>query len=258
MRVRLPKFISRAGLSSRRTAEEWIREGRVTVNGRVVRDPGTPVDPDADHVKVDGRLIGSGPSHIYLLLNKPRGVVTTLRDPEGRPTVADLIKGVKARLFPVGRLDFQTEGLLLLTNDGELAHRLMHPRYGLERVYRVKVKGIPTRDVLQGLWRGVQIEPGLRVRAQAKFIRALKANAWLEMTLKEGRHREIRRMCEAVGHPVLALRRVRFGPLTLEGLPPGRYRALTVEEIRGLQRSVGRIETRHRRREYLDIPKDAG
>ena len=244
MRVRLPKVLARAGISSRRKAEDYIREGRVIVKGELVIEPGALVDPETDHIKVDGRRLRKPAPPIYLLLNKPRGVVTSLRDPQGRPTVVDLLKGFKARVFPVGRLDYDSEGLLLLTNDGELAQRLVHPRYGVERSYLVKVKGVPQQGALDRLREGIRLEPGLKVRGWVRMVRALKANAWLEVTLREGRHREVRRMCEAVGHPVLILRRIRFGPLTLEGLPAGRHRHLTEPEVRALRKlaaSRGRV-----------------
>jgi 23S rRNA pseudouridine2605 synthase/16S rRNA pseudouridine516 synthase len=227
--------MAQAGVASRRKAETMIREGRVSVNGKIVLRPGFLVDADKDSIKVDGRLLHSHPPHVYFLLNKPRGVVTSMEDPHGRPTVMDLMKGTKTRVFPVGRLDYQTEGLLLLTNDGELAHKLLHPRYALGRVYRVQVKGIPTRETLDKLRGGAHLEPGKRARVQVRFDRALKANAWLEITLREGRHREVRRICEAIGHPALVLKRIRFGPLSLRGIPTGRHRHLTEAEIRELR-----------------------
>ncbi len=232
---RLAKVLARAGVASRRGSEDRIRQGRVTVNGRVVLEPGTLVDPRKDHIKVDGRLLHPSFAPVYVLLNKPRGFVSTVRDPQGRPTVMDLVKGVKGRLFPVGRLDFETEGLLLLTNDGGMAHRLLHPRYGISRVYLVKVKGIPTREELASLRRGTCLKGGGKARAEVTLLRALKCNAWLRIVLREGRHREVRHMCEAIGHPVIALRRVAFGPLTLGDLPIGRSRPLTDREVRRLR-----------------------
>ncbi|MGQ9653744.1 MAG: pseudouridine synthase [Thermodesulfobacteriota bacterium] len=232
---RLAKVLARAGVASRRGSEDRIREGRVTVNGRVVLEPGTLVDPSADHIKVDGRLLRPSFAPLYILLNKPRGFVSTVRDPQGRPTVLDLIKGVKGRLFPVGRLDFNTEGLLLLTNDGEMAHRLLHPRYGMSRVYLVKVRGIPTKLELASLRRGTRVKGGKTAPAEVTLLRVLKSNAWLRIVLREGRHREVRDMCEAVGHPAIVLRRVAFGPLTLGDLPMGRFRPLTDQEVRGLR-----------------------
>jgi 23S rRNA pseudouridine2605 synthase len=236
MRARVSKVLAQAGVCSRRGAEEYIREGRVTVNGQVVKESAVLVDPANDHIKVDGRRLRPVPPSVYILLNKPKGVVTSLEDPQGRPTVADVLRGVKARVFPVGRLDYDTEGLLLLTNDGELANRLLHPRYGLERVYLAKVKGIPSREILERFRRGIPMEAGSRGQGDARLHRSLKANAWIEVVVREGKHHEVRRMCESVGHPVIALRRIGFGPLTLEGVPLGRYRHLTPTEVQALQR----------------------
>jgi 23S rRNA pseudouridine2605 synthase len=234
--VRLSKALAGAGVASRRKAESLVRAGRVTVNGHLILEPGTPVDPHRDHIKVEGRFIRAPAPLIYILLNKPKGVMTTLHDPQGRTTVKDLLKGVKTRLFPVGRLDYHTEGILLLTNDGELAQSLLHPRYGVERAYLAKVKGVPTPEDLERMRRGVCIQKGIVARAQAEIHRVLKKNAWLELVLREGRHREVRRMCRAVGYPVLSLKRTRFGPLTTGRLAPGQYRALTEAEIRRLKR----------------------
>jgi 23S rRNA pseudouridine2605 synthase len=231
--------MSRSGVTSRRKAEDLIRAGRVSVNGQVVSEPGFLVDTSKDDIKLNGRLLRPQPSPIYLMLNKPSGVITTVRDPQGRTTVLDLIKGPKVRVFPVGRLDYHTEGLLVLTNDGDLAHRLMHPSYGMKRTYQVKVKGIPTREELDQLRMGIYLKPGLCVRAQVRICRTPRTNAWLEMVLQERRHREVRRMCEAIGHPVLILRRIRFGPLTLHGLPRGKYRHLTDLEVKNLLKAVG-------------------
>lgn len=235
MNIRLPKAIARAGVSSRRQAEALIRQGRVTVNGLRIVEPGTLVDPERDHIKVNNRLLRTPPPPVYVLMNKPKGVVTTLRDPEGRPTIADFLSRFKVRLFPVGRLDYQTEGLLLLTNDGELAQRLLHPRHGIERTYLAKVKGIPTDADLAKIRKGIHLDAGLKVRAQVRLHRVPKVNAWLEIVIREGRHREVRRMCEACGYTVLALKRTRFGPLTTRGLPVGHHRRLTEPEVRHLK-----------------------
>lgn len=235
--IRLPKMLARAGVTSRRGAEALIREGRVAVNGKVVREPATMVEPEWDLVSVDGRKVDWTFSPLYILMNKPKGVVTSLKDPEGRPTVRDLLKGIHRRVFPVGRLDFNTEGALLLTNDGELAQRLLHPRYQMERIYWAKVKGILTPSSLERLRAGLELEPGVWARARVRVIRALKANSWLELTVREGRYREVRRMCEAVGHPVLALKRISFGTLSIRGLPPGGYRHLTPVEVERLRRA---------------------
>lgn len=236
--IRLSKMLARAGASSRRGAESLIQEGRVAVNGKVVLEPATMVDPEWDQVSVDGRKLQWTFSPLYILMNKPKGVVTTLKDPEGRPTVRDLLKGIHRRVFPVGRLDFNTEGALLLTNDGELAQRLLHPRYQVERTYWAKVKGIPTSSALERLRDGIELEPGVWARARARLVRVLKANSWLEMSVREGRYREVRRMCEALGHPVIALKRMSFGSLSIRGLPAGAYRHLTLAEVQRLRRGV--------------------
>lgn len=235
MKIRLQKAITAAGVTSRRTAESLIRLGCVTVNGKAVTDPKADVDPQQDHIRVNGRPLPRKAPLTYLLMYKPKGVVSTLHDPQGRITVRDLLKRVKVRVFPVGRLDLQSEGLLLLTNDGEMANRLLHPRYGVSRVYRAKVKGIPDERDLERIRRGVPLEPGARAKAKVKIYRVLKSNAWIEISLTEGRNREVRRLCEAVGHPVIALKRVRFGPLNLKGLRPGDVRPLSEEEIQMLR-----------------------
>jgi pseudouridine synthase len=238
--IRLAKFIAQAGVASRRGAEALIKGGEVRVNGKVVREPGTLVDPEEDRVQVENRELSRPFSPIYILMNKPRGVVTTLKDPQGRTTVRDLLKGIHRRVFPVGRLDYHTEGVLLLTNDGELAQRLLHPRYQVERTYQAKVKGVPSKVALERMREGIEVAPGVVFKARVRLHRVLKANSWLEFTLREGRYREVRRMCEAVGNPVLSLKRTRFGPLSIKGLPPGAYRQLTQAELEVLYRTVRR------------------
>lgn len=236
--IRLAKFIARAGIASRRGAEILIKEGKVKLNGKVVTEPAVMVNPREDRVRVGNRELSNPFSPIYILLNKPKGVVTTLKDPQGRMTVRDLVKGIHRRVFPVGRLDYHTEGVLLLTNDGDLAQKLLHPRYEIERVYQAKVKGIPGKAALERIREGVESEPGLILKAKVHVLKILKVNTWLEFTLSQGRYREIRKMCEAVGHPVLTLKRIRFGPLTVKGLPPGAYRHLTTAELELLHRAV--------------------
>lgn len=247
--MRLSKMLAKAGVASRRGAEALIKEGKVTVNGKRVTDPATRVNPWEDKVRVFGRRVFWNFSPLYILMNKPRGVVTTLKDPQGRPTVRDLLKHIHRRVFPVGRLDYDTEGVLLLTNDGELAQRLMHPRFGVERTYEVKVKGIPTPETLQRMRQGTSLDKGQVTKAKVRLLRTLKANSWLEVTLTQGRYREVRRMCEAVGHPVLALKRTKFGPLTVKGLPVGSYRPLTPLEIRRLKAWAYRSPKDHGERE---------
>jgi 23S rRNA pseudouridine2605 synthase len=231
---RLQKILSEIGVASRRRAEEMIREGRVTVNGRVARI-GEKADPLRDHIKVDGRLISRSSSRVYLLVYKPKNVVTTADDPEGRPTVMDLVKS-KSRLFPVGRLDYDAEGFLLLTNDGELAYRLSHPSFQVPRTYRVKVQGKPTPEEVRKLSRGVYLEDGLTAPCRIDFLKETDQNSWLEMTLHEGRNRQVKRMWEKMGYSVLKLTRTRLGGLSLGRLKPGEYRALRPTEVEKLKR----------------------
>ena len=235
MEVRLQKVIAASGLASRRKAEEWIAQGRVTINGKIVRELGTRIDPERDHVKVDGRHLKSVEPYAYLLLNKPKGIVSTLNDPEGRPTIEHLLHGVTLRMFPVGRLDFDTEGLMLLTNHGELAQALLHPRYHLAKVYLAKVKGVLNDDEIDQLARGVRLEDGMTAPATVKKVRKAAENSWLEVTIYEGRKHQIKRMFEVVGHPVLKLKRIRFGPLALGDLLPGEFRYLTDREANTLR-----------------------
>ncbi|WP_456433896.1 pseudouridine synthase [Thermosulfuriphilus sp.] len=235
---RLQKLISRAGIASRRKAEALIRAGRVMVDGRVVTELGLKVDPTKSRILVDGQLISIEPP-VYLLLHKPSGYLTALSDPYGRRTIKDLIAEVPYRVFPVGRLDNATEGLLLLTNDGELANRLLHPRYGVEKVYRVQVKGHPSPGALRRLLEeGVEVE-GRTVRPRSiKRLGRTRRTTMFEVVVTEGRKREIRRMFAFLGHPVKYLKRVRFGPLSLGDLAPGRWRYLRPEEIRALKRAA--------------------
>jgi pseudouridine synthase len=239
---RLQKLISAAGIASRRAAERLIVDGRVTVNGIVVTELGTRADPARDDVRVDGRRLRVSGKRCYVLLNKPRGYVTTRRDPEGRPTVMDLVPGEPASIYPVGRLDYDSEGLLLLTDDGELAARLMHPRHGIERVYEARVRGIPDARDLERLTTGVSIDGRrtlpARVRLAATDRGRERNQSLLVITLLEGRSRQVRRMCEAIGHPVVRLRRTRIGPISDPRLRPREYRHLTAREVRSLQAAV--------------------
>lgn len=243
--MRLVKWLAGAGAASRRAAGELIASGRVRVNGRVVQEPWLEVDPSTDQVHLDGRPLRPPWPGVYVLLHKPRGCVTTRRDPQGRPTVLDFLRGVKAPVVPVGRLDYDAEGVLLLTTDGALAHRLMHPRYGVERTYLVKVCGVPDKDVLRRLARGVLLADGASAAEGVRLDKRLERAAWLRLTVREGRNRLVKRMCEAVGHPVVKLHRVRFAGLSTAGLKAGGWRYLKEAEVRGLRRLAG-LEERGR------------
>jgi 23S rRNA pseudouridine2605 synthase len=233
--MRLNAYLARAGVSSRRRADELIAAGRVRVNG----EPGrldTAVGP-RDVVEVDGRRVA--PQKLaYVLLNKPSGVVTTARDPQGRPTVVEAVSH-PVRIVPVGRLDVDTTGALILTNDGSLAHRLAHPRYGVPKVYEAEVEGTPGRDALIQLREGVGLDDGVTAPAGARVLRRRSGTALLELTLHEGRKHQVKRMCAAVGHPVRALHRSRYAGLGLDGLRPGEHRELTSREVAGLRSLVG-------------------
>jgi 23S rRNA pseudouridine2605 synthase len=229
---RVQKVLARAGVGSRRACDELVAEGRVTVNG-VRAELGTRVDPDHDRIEVDGAPVGVRPGLVHYLLNKPAGVVTTASDPQGRPTVVELVPS-EPRVFPVGRLDAATEGLLLLTNDGDLAQRVAHPSHGVDKEYLAEVEGTPSRGALRRLREGVELEDGRTAPARV----ALLGDSLLRITLHEGRKRQVRRMCEAVGHPVVRLVRVRIGPLRDPGLAPGRWRPLRQSEVRALERAT--------------------
>ena len=233
---RLQKVLAQAGLGSRRACEVLIEEGRVEVNGEVA-PLGRRVDPEHDRVTVDGVTIPVRPGLVYYLLNKPAKVVTTAQDPEGRPTVVDLVPS-EPRVFPVGRLDWDTEGLLLLTNDGDLAHGLTHPSRGVPKTYLAEVAGVPSRAALRALREGVDLDDGRTAPAGARITQTTPTGTALEIVIHEGRNRQVRRMCEAVGHPVRRLVRTRFGPLRDHRLPPGQWRALSPVEIRALYAAI--------------------
>ncbi len=235
---RLQKVIGRAGLCSRRAAEELIRAGRVRINGRVVRTLGSRVRVGRDRVEVDGAELRVAPL-AYVLLHKPRGVVSTVNDPQGRPTVLSLLPAQTPRLYPVGRLDLNSTGLLLLTNDGELAQRLTHPRHAVPRTYRVKVAGFPDEHVLDRLRRGIPLDGVRAAPTMVRIVKDLPTKTWLEITVREGRNHLVRRLCDAIGHPAEKLCRLRMGPLSLGGLPPGGIRALSPGEVARLRGAVG-------------------
>ncbi|HVF54915.1 MAG TPA: pseudouridine synthase [Pyrinomonadaceae bacterium] len=239
MEERLQKLIAAAGIASRRHAEEMIEAGEVTVNGEVVREQGRKADPARDHIKVRGRLINpllAAREKVYVLLNKPRGYLASLSDPEGRPLVTDLVPPSLGRLHPVGRLDFNTEGLLILTNDGELTNYITAARNHVAKVYEVKVKGVPADAAIERLRRGITLDDGART-APAEIIRTgeTETNAWFEVVLHEGRNQQIRRMFDAVGHSVLKLRRVQIGAFKDETMPIGAWRHLAPAEVARLK-----------------------
>lgn len=236
--IRLQKALAQAGIASRRAAEELIRQGQVSVNGRVVTAMGEHVNLQTDEVCVNRVPISISPRMVYLLFNKPGHCVTTSNDPQGRKTVFDYIPDCGVRLFAVGRLDYDAEGLLLLTNDGPLANRLQHPRYGVPKTYEVKVKGHPDEHALATLRSGVVLEEGVTAPAEVRVMRSLPQAVWLRIVLHQGWNRQLKRMGEAVGHPVLKLRRVAYGGLQLGRVAPGAYRPLDPVEVRQLYASV--------------------
>ena len=237
MEKRLQKILSDMGIASRRKAEELIIEGRVTVNGRIATI-GMKADSVKDHIKVDGKLLIRSEPKVYIILNKPKNVVTTLYDPEGRPTVKDFLKGVKYRVFPVGRLDYDSEGLLLLTNDGDFAHAVLHPSKKISKTYLVKVKGVLDEEEIEKLRTGVKLGDGMTAPAQVTRVTRTENNSWLKMTIHEGKKRQIRRMFEKMRHPVLKLKRIKINGIELDKLKPGIYRYLMSEEINKIKKEI--------------------
>ena len=235
MLERIQKIMAQGGIASRREAERLILDGRVTLNGKVVVELGTKADTDNDYIKVNGKLITRPEPKAYVILFKPRGYVTTSKDPEGRPTVMELLEKVKVRVFPVGRLDYDTEGLILCTNDGDLAHRLQHPSHEIPKTYLVKVDGVPTQEGVLKLRNGVKLRDGMTAPARVKIIKKAEANSWLEIIIHEGRNRQIKRMFEAIGHTVIKLKREGLAFLTLGELKPGEFRHLNAEEVKNLK-----------------------
>lgn len=235
MEERLQKILARIGIASRRKAEDLIREGKVTVNGRTAVI-GMSADLSRDHIKVDGKLLARAEPRVYFVFNKPRAVVTSMTDPEGRTTVRDFFREVRCRVFPVGRLDYDSEGLLVITNDGDLAQTLLHPSKGIPKTYVVKVRGVLTDRELERIRRGVRLPEGMTAPAKVKNLRETEHNSWVEITITEGRNRQVRRMLEAVGHPVIRLRRVAIDGLLLGDLKPGAYRPMRPEELEKLRR----------------------
>jgi len=238
--LRLAKYLAEAGIASRRKAEEFIVQGRVKVNGLLVQEKGYIINPDLDRVEFDGRII-TREEKVYILLNKPAGYISSVFDPQGRPTVMDLLKDITLRVYPVGRLDFDTEGLLLLSNDGEFTNLMIHPRYEMTKTYQALVEGKPDKKSLQMLREGIQLDDGLTAPAQVNILEAYKDKTLLEIEIHEGRKRQVKRMCQAIGHPVISLKRNAFGFLKLQGVALGKYRFLTPVEVNKLkQQASGR------------------
>lgn len=239
--MRLNRILSSAGLTSRRKADEWIRQGRVTLNGKRVRALGTTALWGKDFIAVDHKPIPGPSGRIYLMLNKPFGTVCTLDDPQGRPVVTDLIENIPVRVYPVGRLDFDSLGLLLLTNDGEWAYRLTHPSYEIPRTYKATVRGQVSEEALIRLRHGVSLEDGPSGESKADLIQQGADRSIVRITIKQGRSRQVRRMLDAVGFNTIQLMRTAFGTLTLGDLKVGRYRPLTLEEVRAMRKQVGLV-----------------
>jgi 23S rRNA pseudouridine2605 synthase len=238
--LRLQKFLARSGVASRRGSEDLMTAGRVRVNDVVVTELGARIDPNVDVVTVDGEPVLPAGVPIYLILNKPMGYVTTMDDPQGRPTVRELVPPIPG-IFPVGRLDMDTTGLLLFTTDGELSHRLLHPRYHVAKEYRVDVEGVPTDEELNRLRRGIELDDGVTRPALVEPLRAFEDHAVMRMTISEGRKRQVKRMFSAIGHPVLALHREGFGPLGVGDLALGTTRELTESEIEALAQAAKEV-----------------
>jgi 23S rRNA pseudouridine2605 synthase len=232
---RLQKVLAKAGVASRRKSEDLITEGRVEVNGKVVGELGTKVDPKKDLIRVDGKLIEISDTPMYLVLYKPAGVVTTLSDPEGRPTVGGLIANISERVYPVGRLDYDAEGALLLTNDGDLAHKLTHPSFGARRTYLAKIRGRPTEKVLEKLRGGINLEDGMAKPLEVDVHSHAEKNTWIRIVVDEGRPHLIKRLFEAVEHPVQRLFRPDYAGVSAEGMDPGTWRELTRDELKMLK-----------------------
>ncbi len=258
---RLQKIMARAGVASRRNAEVLITEGRVFVNGEPVTELGARADAATDKIEVDGNVITSRGPRVYILLYKPTSTISAVSDPEGRPVVVDLITGVKQRIFPVGRLDYDAEGVLLMTNDGELTNKLIHPRARISKTYLVKVKGKPDQEAIRRLAEGVYLEDGRTLPARAKFVKAALENSWIELTVTEGRNHLVKRMCLKIGHPVAKIRRTDFAGIKLGALKAGEFRVLTkgeVEELKELKQTVIKARPRVKERRGRPLAKGRG
>lgn len=239
MQIRLQKYLSQAGIASRRASEHLILKGRVKINGITVKELGTKINPESDIIEVDGKICDIKHNYIYLLLNKPTGIITSVKDPFGRPTVLQLLEGVKERVFPVGRLDKDTSGLLLLTNDGDLTYKLTHPKFKVFKTYIARIKGTIKEKEIKALKEGIMLEDGLTSPAKIKIIKICNNSTIIELKIYEGRNRQVRRMCAAIGHPVISLKRTEIGKLSLKGLKVGQWRYLNQEEINYIKKLKG-------------------
>ncbi|HRS22005.1 MAG TPA: pseudouridine synthase [Clostridia bacterium] len=239
MAERLQKVMAEYGVASRRKSEEMIYAGKVKVNGRLVTEPGLKIDKDRDVIEVDGNIIKSPEKKIYILLNKPSGYITSVKDQFGRPTVLDLLKGISSRVFPIGRLDYDTEGLLILSNDGELTYRITHPKHSIDKTYRALVRGEVKGEDIKIFERGMAIEDYITAPAKMEIVRYSKGNSVIDITIHEGRNRQVRKMCSAIGHEVIRLRRIKIGDIGLGGLKTGEWRYLKDSEIRYLKELGG-------------------
>ncbi|KNY25060.1 pseudouridine synthase [Pseudobacteroides cellulosolvens] len=231
--MRLQKYLAQVGIASRRKAEELIRDGAVKVNGNTVTEMGYKVS-DQDVIEVNGKIVAGAQNKVYVLLNKPAGYISTAKDQFGRPSVVELISGVKERIYPVGRLDYDTSGLIILTNDGEFTYKMTHPKHEIKKVYMALIHGIPTQEEIKAFKNGLRIEDYTTSKANLKIIESEVDKSWVEITIHEGRNRQVRKMCDAIGHPVIKLKRTAIGSLTLGGLSEGHWRTLSKKEIEAL------------------------
>jgi len=240
-KLRLAKYLAQAGLTSRRHAEQLIKNGEITVNGHLVTEMGTQVEPGADVIAYQGRKIGNKPRMVYVLLNKPAGFICSVNDPQGRPTVLSLLKDIEERIYPVGRLDYDTSGLLLLSNDGEFTNLMIHPRYKIIKTYEAQVKGRVSQAELDRMCRGLLLEDGMTAPAQVKLLFQDETSSLLEISIHEGRKRQIKRMCAAINHPVLNLKRIQLAFLSLQDIEEGKYRLLSSQEVEALKKCAGAV-----------------
>ncbi|MGF7399552.1 pseudouridine synthase [Thermoanaerobacterium thermosaccharolyticum] len=231
---RLQKYLAECGIASRRKCEQLILDGKIKVNGTVIKNLGIKIDPDKDIVEYDGRVVAKVQHNIYIMLNKPTGFITTVKDQFGRPSVLDIIK-IKDRIYPVGRLDYDTSGLLLLTNDGDIANKLMHPKHEIDKVYIAKIRGIPDDKDLDRFRNGLLLDNRLTAKAKIEILKKINNDALVKIVIHEGRNRQIRRMCELIGHPVMTLKRIKIGDLELGNLKVGQWRYLSGEEVQYLK-----------------------